>query len=193
MATDSCDRTAMQARHSGRSTVSVAMSVAFAGMSLSSSHDGHFDRSSAGIALAPLTAKAWFSAHGGCGCPGIYEADLEVVRQAAVAIGGWVLANQKLPEFHDGISPEPNVRSHRGALCGLESLALGNRGVDHQFDDLKVRDGSRWKERPMSVERRIANAANGNKGAPRAWTGSNGQTSSGITGNSDHPGARGFG
>jgi hypothetical protein len=76
------------------------------------------------MALAPLTTKAWFCAHGECCCPGIREAHVYVMSQAAVAIRERVLRNENLPEFHDSMSPELNARSHKASLCGLPQNRL---------------------------------------------------------------------
>ena len=164
LSAERCDRRDRQPMHKGRSVMSVAIRAAYAGISLASSHRSQFNGASASIALTPRTTKAWFSAHGECGCPRIYEADLEVESQAAIAICERVLANQKLSQLPDGVSSEPYVRSHIGRLCRFRIAALESRGVGRRWTRYVFMKRFRGSL-TMSAERGNGKAAN--RGGPR--------------------------
>ena len=117
--TDSPDFCDIHGAHKGRSMISVAMSAALAGILLSPSHRSQFNDASAPITLVPVPDKAGFCTYRHRGRPGICEAHVEVMCQAAVAIRERMLANQKLSEFHHGVSPKANLPTqlptHRNA------------------------------------------------------------------------------
>ena len=131
---ESPDFREMHGVHKGCSMMSVAMSAAFPGISLSPSHRGQFYDASASIAVAPPTSKAWFSADGGCGRPCVCKADLEVKCQAVVAIREWILEDQKLSDLHHGVRREPTVPIHTQRPLPIRIAALeSRRGVSRRW------------------------------------------------------------